>query len=162
MLGFSQGKDFLPCVMKDDPVQSGWQTLRCAGLKHCGFSVCIFELPSLCPSQVSLLFSWKACTFLCNKKTPWKARLNNPLDCKRQNPFGHQWNSWRNWITREIKAISHYLLSSSCPVPSKLCSSRRGLSRTSRDLFKCFALWTLQVHHCKLPVQMKSQQDKES
>lgn len=103
VLGFSQGKNFSPCVMKADPVQCGWQILRCAGLKHCGFSVCLSVVPPLWPSQVSLLLSWKACTFLCNKKMPLKTRLNNSLIAQGRKPSGHQWNSWRNWITRKSK-----------------------------------------------------------
>lgn len=102
MLGFSQGKNFLSCMMKADPVQCGWQTLRCAGLKDCGFSVCIFAVPPLWPSQVSLLLSWKACSFV-TKRHCSKQDWTIPWIAQGSKPFGHQWNSWRNWITRKSK-----------------------------------------------------------
>lgn len=87
MLSFSQGKNFLPCVMKADPVQCGWQTLRCAGLKDCGFSVCIFAVPPLWPSQVSLLLSWKACSFVTKDTAQNKTEQSLGLH-KAANPSG--------------------------------------------------------------------------
>lgn len=104
MLGFSQGKNFLPSVMKADPVQCGWQTLRCAGLKHCGFSVCVYLwfLPS---DPVKCLCFWveRLVPSSVTKRHHSKQDWTIPWIAQGSKPFRHQWNSWRNWITRKSK-----------------------------------------------------------
>lgn len=149
--------------MRDELLHSGQITLRYTSKAQRDFGTCVYELPSDYQRQSPSLFNWKS--YLSSSVIKWLHisswnKIEHNLDLDREEIFWasvkflNKMNYWRN--QNNISLSPEFVLHSPLH-PGWRATAGGGLSRTTTDLLKCFALWTVQVHHFKLLVQMKSQ-----